>query len=109
MKAARLTISLCHANCPTCGLPTELRLFESGPGGDFATFVGAASGAVYRLDLGKLHRMRIPMASLLAEAERTQGRLVRADEGVRCKICRAEFSPRSIMVDGEEIVDAFEL
>jgi hypothetical protein len=109
MEAARLLISLCHANCPKCSLPTEFRMFESGPGGDFSTFVGAATGSIYRLDLGKVQYQQIPEASLLAEAEKNEGRLIRVPEEIRCKICGTVFSARSIPIDGEEIIQAYEL
>ena len=84
-------------------------MFESGPGGDFSTFVGAATGAVYRLELGKVHYQKIPEATLLAEAEKKEGRLVRVPEKIRCKICGTVFSARSISIDGEEIIEAYEL
>jgi hypothetical protein len=109
MKAARLPISLCHANCPKCGLPTEFKLFESGAGGDFSTFVGASTGMLYRLDLGKVHYQNIPLASLLAEAEDREGKLQQIPEELKCKICGTQFSPGYIPIDGEEITDAYEL
>jgi hypothetical protein len=109
MKAARLPIMLCHANCPKCGLPTEFKMFESGAGGDFLTFVGAATGTIYRLDLGKVHYQNISEGRLLAEAERTEGKLIRVPEEIRCKICGTVFAARSIPGDGEEIIDAYEL
>lgn len=109
MQPARLLISLCHANCPTCSLPTEFQMFESGPGGDFSTFVGAATGTIYRLDLWKVHVGKVPEASLLAEAEKKEGRLVRVPEELRCKICGTVFSARSMPIDGEEVIEAYEL
>jgi hypothetical protein len=84
-------------------------MFESGPGGDFSTFVGAATGSIYRLDLGKVQYQQIPEASLLAEAEKNEGRLIRVPEEIRCKICGTVFSARSIPIDGEEIIQAYEL
>ncbi len=84
-------------------------MFESGAGGDFATFVGAASGNLYRLDLGKVHYQRIPESVLLAEAEAKEGKLTRVPEEIRCKICGTLFSARSIGGDGEELVEAYEL
>jgi hypothetical protein len=109
MKAARLPIALCHANCPQCGLPTEFKMFESGPGGDFSTFIGAATGTIYRLDLGKVHYQKIPEVTLLAEAQKKEGRLSRMPEEIRCKICGTVFSARSIPVVGEEVIEAYEL
>jgi hypothetical protein len=109
MTLSMLPVSLCHANCPKCGLPTEFKMFESGPGGNFSTFVGVATGAIYRLDLGKVHYQKIPEASLLTEAEKREGRLNRVPEEIRCKICSTVFSARSIAVAGEEIIEAYEL
>ncbi len=84
-------------------------MFESGVGGDFSTFVGAVTGTIYRLDLGKVHYQKIPEATLLAEAEKKEGKLSRMPEEITCKICGTVFSARSIPVDGEEIVEAYEL
>jgi len=85
-------------------------MFESGGGGDFSTFVGAATGALYRLDLGKVHYQKIPEAELLAEAQKREGSLTRIPEELRCKICGTAFSADgTIPVEGEEIVEAYEL
>jgi len=90
-------------------LPTEFKMFESGPGGDYSTFVGAATGAIYRLDLGKVHYQKIPEASLLSEAQKKEGGLRRLPEELACKICGAVFSASSIPIDGEEVIEAYEL
>jgi len=84
-------------------------MFESGVGGDFSTFVGAATGTIYRLDLAKVHFQNISESSLLAEAEKKEGRLRRLPEEIRCKICGTEFSARSVPIDGEEFIEAYEL
>lgn len=84
-------------------------MFESGGGGDFSTFVGAATGTIYRLDLGKVHYQKIPESSLLAEADKKEGKLIRVPEEVRCKICGTVFSGHTIGVDGEEVIEAYEL
>ena len=39
MRKNRLLISICHANCPKCSLPVDFKMFESGLGGDFETYV----------------------------------------------------------------------
>jgi hypothetical protein len=90
-------------------MPTEFKMFESGVGGDFSTFVGAATGTLYRLDLAKVHYQKISEASLLAEAEKKEGMLSRVPEEIRCKICGTVFSARFIPIDGEEIIEAYEL
>ena len=84
-------------------------MFESGGGGDFSTFVGAATDMIYRLDLGKVHYQKISEASLLAEAEKKEGKLRRLPEEIRCKICGTVFSASSVGSDGEEITEAYEL
>ena len=84
-------------------------MFESGAGGDFSTFVGTTTGAIYRLDLAKAHYQKIPEASLLADAQKKEGSLSRMPEEIRCKICGAIFSARSIPIDGEEVIEAYEL
>lgn len=48
-------------------------MFESGPGGDFSTYVGKRTGSLYRLDLGKVHYLNIPLEELLAPALRQEG------------------------------------
>ncbi len=78
-------------------------MFASGEGGDFSTFVGAATATIYRLDLGKLHYRNIPESELVAEAERKEGKLIRVPEEIRCKVCGMVFSARWIPIDGEEI------
>jgi rubredoxin len=109
MTPSRLTISLCHANCPKCGLPTEFRMFESGAGGDFATYIGARTGAPYRLDLGKVHYQGASLTKLLAPALEREGSLMKLPDEVRCKLCGNVFSAVSIPIDGEEVADTYEL
>lgn len=84
-------------------------MFETGAGGDFATYVGARTGAPYRLDLGKLHYQGASLAELLAPALQHEGSLTKLPDEVRCKLCGNVFSAVSIPVDGEEVVDAYEL
>jgi len=84
-------------------------MFESGPGGDFSTYVGKRTGAVYRLDLGKVHYQHIPLADLLSPAMQQEGSLVALPQEIRCKLCGHVFSATSIPVDAEEIVEAYEL
>jgi len=84
-------------------------MFESGAGGDFATYVGARTGASYRLDLGKLHYQEALLTELLAPALQREGSLTKLPDEVRCKLCGNVFSAVSIPLDGEEEVDAYEL
>jgi hypothetical protein len=84
-------------------------MFESGPGGDFATYVGGVTGSIYRLDLGKVHYQGASVESLLSPAEKKEGNLRRVPEEIRCKICGTVFSARWIPIDGEEWIEAYEL
>ena len=84
-------------------------MFESGAGGDFATYVGEATGSIYRMDLAKIHYQGISAVDLLAAAQNKEGRLARVPEEIRCRTCGAIFSAQSIPVDGEEVIEAYEL
>jgi len=81
-------------------------MFESGLGGEFATYVGQRSGAFYRLDLGKIHYHNLLLSDLLAEAIVQEGKLIDVPGGLRCKLCGAALC-QSILCDGEELVDAY--
>ena len=84
-------------------------MFESGAGGDFATYVGAKTGVFYLLDLGKVHYQGASLTELLAPALQREGSLTKLPDEVRCKLCGNVFSAVSIPVDAEEVVDAYEL
>ncbi len=84
-------------------------MFESGPGGDFATYIGKRTGAVYRLDRGKVHYQRIPLEALLSPALQQEGSLAPVPQEIRCKLCGNIFSAAPVPIDGEETVEAYEL
>jgi len=86
-------------------------MFESGgPGGDFSTYFGTRTGNFYRLDLGKVHYQKIPLAELLSPALKQEGKLVKVPDEIKCKLCGNFLNPIStIPTDGEEVVDAIEL
>ena len=110
MISAQVPISLCHANCAGCGLPTEFRFFESGPGGDFATYVGVKTGNLYRLDLAQAHYTGKSVPDVLAPVFRLEGGtqdLLCIPDQLECKICGRALSTSNIAVDGEELVAAF--
>ena len=109
MQLKRLPITLCHGICPKCGLPTEFKMFESGPGGDFETYVGIRSGTIYRLDLGMIHYLHRSKTDLLSEAMGKEGKMICIPKEIRCKICGTIFAPTRIGIDGEEFIDAYEL
>jgi hypothetical protein len=112
MTLTQLQVLRCHANCTRCGLPTEFAQFESGPGGDFATFVGERTGALYRLALGAVHYAHESLDNLLAPAIEREGSremLRRIPESIRCKICGNVFRGQSMPIDREELVSAYDL
>jgi hypothetical protein len=85
-------------------------MFESGMGGDFATFVGGKTEALYRLDLGKIYYQHLSEADLLSPAREKEGTLKRIPEELRCKLCGTQFSAKgNVGYDGEDNVEAFEL
>jgi hypothetical protein len=108
MRLTKLPILLCWADCPKCGLPTEFKMFESGSGGDFATYMGD-SGAIYRLDLGKVWYQGKALADLLAPAMKKEGNLKSIPDDVACKLCGTVSSGRTIGSSGEQIIEAYEL
>jgi hypothetical protein len=90
-------------------MPTEFKMFESGGGGDFATFEGVGTGNFYRLDLGKVHHLKISEESLILPAKEKEGSLKRVPEQLKCNACGAMLSAQGIMCDREEIIDAYDL
>ena len=84
-------------------------MFESGLGGDFTTYVGMRTGAIYRLDLGKVHCLHIPLERLLSPAMQNEGRLSQVPAEIPCKICGNVFCADTIPVDAEEMIDAYDL
>lgn len=112
MKLSRFPISQCHASCERCGLPTEFRIFESGAGGDFGTYVGLTTQNLYRLDLNKAWYTGKTVKEVLLpaiEREGTAEMLIEIPGSVKCKLCGHVFKPTSYGIDGEEIVDAYDL
>jgi hypothetical protein len=91
-------------------MPTDqFKMFASGLGGDFETYVGATSGTIYRLDLGKVHYQRMSREDLLADALEKETQLIPIPQNLRCKICGTVFSVTNVPIDGEETVDAYEI
>ena len=84
-------------------------MFESGPGGDFSTYIGKRSGNYYRLNLAKINYLHQKIADLLQPAIDKEGALQKLPDELLCKNCGAMFSPNSIHVDSEETIDAVEL
>ena len=71
--------------------------------------MGATSGTLYRLDLGKVHYHKMSREYLLADALKKELRLISIPKELSCKICGTVFSATNIPIDGEEIVDAYEV
>ena len=112
MNATQLPVSVVTANCPRCRFPATLSVFESGACGDFATYLGIKSGALYRLDLGKLRYLSMDLHALLAPAQSQEGgatSLVKVPHEIICTVCGQQFGGCSMHIDREETVAAFEL
>jgi len=110
MNSANVPISRCHINCSSCGLPTEFQFFESGPGGDFATFLGVKTGNFYRLDLAHAHYAAQSKSDLLVPAIELEGgleNLLSIPDQLQCKFCGKVLPNSNIAVDGELTVNAF--
>jgi hypothetical protein len=91
-------------------MPTDFLLFESGAGGDYATYVGQSTGSLYRVDLAQVNYLGKALPELLSPVHEREGgphRLRSIPEQVQCKMCGNSFSVGSIAVDGEELVTAF--
>ena len=110
MITAQVPASRCDINCRFCGMPTNFLLFEpSGPGGDFATYVGMSTGNLYRLDLGQVHYLGKSLADLLLAADEVEGgstNLCRIPDQLKCASCGADVSSSNIIVGGDEQVAA---
>lgn len=110
MTPTRLPVSRCSANCTKCGLPTDYEIFESGVGGDFATYVGVTTGNTYRLNLANMHYSGKTIDESLSPAlEREPGGLKRMPGELTCKICGNRFSALNCIIVSEEQIDAYEL
>ena len=91
-------------------MPADFLFFESGAGGEFSTYVGQTTGALYRVDLLQVHYLGKNLLDLLSPVYAREGgpsHLRSALEQLQCRICGSSFSARSITVDGEELVTAF--
>ena len=84
-------------------------MFESGLGGDFETYIGSKSGTIYRLDLGQIHYHGATRSDLLADAIEKEGNLICIPKEIKCKICGMVFTASTIPIDGEEMVEAYEI
>ena len=112
MKQTTLPISRCNANCTKCGMPADFKMFESGAGGDFATYTGLKTYAIYRVDLGKIHYLKKTLSDLLAPAiahEGSESSLREIPMQVHCHLCDNVFHAQNSTISGEERVDAYEL
>ena len=112
METSKLPVSLSHAKCPTCNLPTSFPIFESGAGGDFSTYIGTTTKNIYRIDLLKIHYKKLELLEVLAPAIKIEegiNNLRKIPEQLWCNVCDIEFEADSIPIDGEEIIDAIQL
>ena len=112
MTPTQLPVLLCHATCTRCGHPTEFPVFESGAGGNFATFLGEKTGSLYRVSLGEVQYAGKSMETLLAPAIEREGNstsLRQLPENVLCKVCGNVFSAQSMPIDSETLAAGYEL
>ena len=84
-------------------------MFESGHGECFETYVGKTSGSIYRLHLDQIQYDGRSRADLLAEAMELESRLAYVPKELGCEICGTTFCASCIPVDGQEMIEAFEI
>lgn len=87
-------------------------MFESGPGGDFSTYIGQRTNSIYRVNIGQIRYLNKSLDQLLLPAIEHEGsvaNLMAVPDQVKCKICGTFFRAECCMANGEEIVDAFDL
>lgn len=112
MEAAVLPVLRCNATCHSCGVPSEFAIFESGTGGDFATYFGDRTGSLYRLALGEIQYAGESIETLLAPAILREGgadALRLLPEQVKCKACGDTFAARSMLINREETLHVYQL
>jgi hypothetical protein len=102
-----LAVSLCHTTCPHCRVLTDFQIFESGSGGDFSTYEGIRTGALFRLKLDDGGNSNL--ADRLAPAIEREAGLRSIPEQVKCKVCKTVFAATKIAMEREGVVEAFEL
>ncbi len=104
-----VNVSLCTANCPTCRILTDFLMFESGAGGDFETYVGNATGTLYRLDMTGVMYLGKTVSGLLAPAIEREGgvdNLRKIPEQVRCKSCGSVFAADQCRIETDIVAPA---
>ena len=87
-------------------------MFESGAGGDFATYTGLVTSTIYRLDLAKIFYLGLSIDEVLAPAIENEcgvENLFCISEQIKCKICGTVFKAEHWAIDTEEIIDAVAL
>jgi hypothetical protein len=111
MNKHRLPIALMHARCRKCNLPTEFQAFESGAGGEFATYVGLRTHDTYRVNLAKVQYHRASLSDLLEPALKREGTagLRAVPEESMCKLCGGSLDTSATAIDGEVMIEAYDL
>jgi hypothetical protein len=74
--------------------------------------LGIKSGALYRLDLAKVHYLRMDLQALLAPAQSQEGgaaSLVEVPNDITCTACGQQLGSCSMHINREETVTAFVL
>jgi hypothetical protein len=112
MEKSSLPISYCHATCPKCKMPTEFPMFESGFGGDFSTYLGEATGSIYRVNMDLVHYGDKDLDEVLSWGIEHEGgkHNLRAVPGeIKCKICSNIYNAESVGLDKEGFAEVYEL
>lgn len=111
IKKMNIPITVCHVNCPSCKMPVDFSVFESGLGGDYKTLYGITTNQYYRVDLAGLYYSKKSVNDVLHEITKIEGakeNVVEYPEKLKCKFCKTTFSNNdNIMIDKEIIINAF--
>ena len=84
-------------------------MFESGSGGDFKTFIGESTKSIYRLNMEKIQYLKLLESDILKDAKNKEGELRITSQEIQCLICNSKFSASSILVSGEEVIEAYDI
>ncbi|WP_210412087.1 hypothetical protein [Leptospira licerasiae] len=116
MNLLKLPIANCNINCPFCNLPgIEIKIFESGMGGDFQTLYGKSTGTYYRIDLTQIGYLNLSLQSCLDEVYSREKGEVNVEEIPRklhCKICKKNSiftTEMSISFNNDEFINTMVL
>jgi hypothetical protein len=87
-------------------------MFESGPGGEFATIKSKESGELYRIDLNLVHYLNITLTECLQHIAENEGgiaNIIRIPEELSCKKCNQTFHATSGQIVSEKHLEVCSL